>query len=149
MQASDAGDCYALFVRTVHGGTGQFYTKEQQLAWAPPRPTPPDGWAERLTNGFALCATRWGRIVGFFTMGSDGHIDFAYVALEEMGQGTASALYEACEREARRAGLSVMTTEASHLARRFFEKRGWRVDARQTVIRHSVGIENFRMSKEL
>lgn len=154
VQRKDADACYALFHRTIHGGTGAFYAAEQRAAWAPPREHAPESWPDRLTEGYAICATRWGRIVGFFTMGHDGHIDFAYVALEEMGKGTALKLYEACEAEARRLGLAQMDTEASHLARRFFEKRGWRVVARQTVIRHtathqSVGIENFRMEKRL
>lgn len=149
LHEQDADACYALFHRTVHGGTGAFYGPEQQAAWAPKRPHAPETWPARLTGGFALGATRQGELVGFFTMGHDGHIDFAYVALEEMGKGTASQLYEACETEARRLGLSYMQTEASHLARRFFEKRGWSVVARQTVIRDSVGIENFRMEKEL
>ncbi|WP_417253658.1 GNAT family N-acetyltransferase [Celeribacter sp.] len=145
----DARACYALFHRTVHGGTGAFYDATQRAAWAPDLKDAPDSWPERLTAGFSVCATRWGRIRGFFTMGHDGHIDFAYVALEEMGKGTAGRLYEACEAEARRLGLSHMETEASHLARRFFERRGWTVVARQTVIRDSVGIENFRMEKRL
>lgn len=147
--AKDADACYALFHRTVHGGTGAFYTAAQRAAWAPDRDHAPKTWPARLTAGYAICATRWGRLKGFFTMGHDGHIDFAYVALEEMGKGTAAKLYDACETEARRLGLPYMDTEASHLARRFFEKRGWRVTARQTVIRDGVGIENFRMEKAL
>lgn len=147
--AQDADACYALFYRTVHGGTGAFYTAAQRAAWAPARDQAPDTWPARLTAGYAICATRWGRLKGFFTMGHDGHIDFAYVALQEMGKGTAATLYDACEAEALRLGLSFMETEASHLARRFFEKRGWRVVARQTVIRDGVGIENFRMEKAL
>ena len=143
----DADACYALFHRTVHGGTGAFYGPEQRAAWAPAMDHAPESWPERLTSGFAICATRWGKVRGFFTMGHDGHIDFAYVALEEMGKGTAARLYEACEAEARRLGLSHMDTEASHLARRFFEKRGWQVVARQSVIREGVAIENFRMQK--
>lgn len=60
-------------------------------------------------------------------MGHDGHIDFAYVAIEEMGKGAAERLYDACETEARRLGIVVMTTEASHLARRFFSAvAGWK-----------------------
>ncbi|GAA3870774.1 GNAT family N-acetyltransferase [Celeribacter arenosi] len=146
---SDGPRCYAILHRTVLGGTGAFYTEAQRNAWAPQTPRDLDGFSRRLVAGFAIGATKWGRLVGFFTMGHDGHIDFAYVALEEMGKGTARRLYDACEAEARKLGLAEMTTEASHLARRFFEKRGWVVVARQTVIRDSVGIENFRMKKVL
>lgn len=145
----DAAACYALYHRTVHGGTGAFYSAEQQAAWAPPQPRNPERWQEVMRAHFSAAATRRGKIVGFFTLEADGHLDFAYVALEEMGKGTALRLYEACEAEARRMGLDKMTTEASFLARRFFLKRGWQVDARQTVIRDSIGLDNFRMSKVL
>ncbi|MEM5468702.1 GNAT family N-acetyltransferase [Celeribacter marinus] len=149
LTTADADACYALFYRTVRGGTGAFYTIDQQEAWAPDAPRAGDDWPAHLTQGFAICATKHDWIVGFFTMGADGHIDFAYVALEEMGKGTATALYEMCEYTARAAGLTGMTTEASHLARRFFTKHGWVTDARQTVIRGGVGIDNFRMFKLL
>lgn len=145
----DAEACYALFYDSVHNGTAAFYDKAQRDAWAPTRDGAPFDWSIKLTCGVSLCATKWSKIVGFFTLGADGHIDFAYVAPNEMGKGTAGVLYEACEAEARRLGLTILDTEASHLAKRFFEKRGWQVDARQTVIRNGVGIENFRMSKVL
>jgi putative acetyltransferase len=145
----DATGCYDVFFHAVHSGTDRFYTPDQQAAWAPPRHEIPSNWPDRLTQGFAVCAKKWGKIVGFMTMGHDGHIDFAYVLPTEMGKGTAGKLYDACESEARHLKLEVMDTEASHLAKRFFEKRGWRVTARQMVIRNGVGIENFRMEKEL
>jgi putative acetyltransferase len=146
---SDANACYDVFLRAVHDGTGEFYSKTQQTAWAPPRTSAPSDWPERLTQGYAIGAKRWGKICGFMTMGPDGHIDFAYVLPNEMGKGTALKLYKACEAEARRLELSVMDTEASHLAKRFFEKHGWQVTARQMVIRDGIGIENFRMEKSL
>jgi putative acetyltransferase len=144
---SDAKACFSLFHQAVHLGAAAYYSAEQRAAWAPDAAF--EGWDERLTSGFSICATRWGKIVGFFTMGDDGHVDYAYVLPNEMGTGTAVKLYQACETHARSLGLEVMDTQASHLAKRFFEKRGWRVTARQVVIRNGVGIENFRMEKDL
>ena len=62
-----------------------------------------------------------------------------------MGRGTADALYAMIVNTARVAGFARMTTAASHLARRFFEKRGWRVEAEQQVERHGAMLTNFRM----
>jgi putative acetyltransferase len=146
---NDANACYDVFYRAVHGGTQAFYTKTQREAWAPKRVHAPDDWPDRLTQGVAFGAKKWGRIVGFMTMGYDGHIDFAYVLPREMGKGTALKLYNRCASEAQTLGLDVMDTEASHLAKRFFEKQGWQTTARQVVIRDGIGIENFRMEKSL
>lgn len=145
----DADACYALYHRTVHGGTGAFYTAEQQAVWAPAQPRDPERWAQVMRAHFTVAAIKRRKIVGFFTLEADAHLDFAYVALEEMGKGTAQTLYEACEAEARRMGWTRMTTEASFLARKFFLKRGWEVEARQTVIRDGIGLDNFRMFKTL
>lgn len=83
------------------------------------------------------------------TLGDDGYLDFAYVSPPMMGSGLAGAIYDAIEAQARKAGMNVLSTEASHLARRFLTRRGWITDARQSVIRHGVAITNFRMSKAL
>ncbi|MCA0045234.1 GNAT family N-acetyltransferase [Celeribacter litoreus] len=145
----DSAACHRVFLHAVHEGAKAHYSSEQRAAWAPKTARPHEDWPEMITHGFAIGATRWGRIRGFFAMGTDGFIDLAYVHPSEMGKGTAGKLYDACENEARRLGLSHMETEASHLARRFFEKRGWSVTAQQTVIRNAVAIENFRMEKQL
>ncbi|RPE71070.1 GNAT family acetyltransferase [Pacificibacter maritimus] len=144
---SDAKACAEVFYQAVHIGAQSHYTQEQRFAWAPSAMD--IDLSAYITTGFSLGATRFGRLVGFFVMGDDGHIDFAYVLPNEMGKGTARALYEACEAEARAKGLEVIDTQASHLAKRFLEKRGWRVTAQQVIIRNGVGIENFRMEKDL
>lgn len=155
LTATDAPACYDVFSRAVHEGTGAFYSAEQQGAWAPKHTAPPQDWADRLQQAVAIGAWArcWGcgpkKLVGFMVMGRDGHIDFAYVLPNEMGKGTAQKLYAACETQARALGLRTLDTQASHLAKRFFEKNGWHVTARQTVIRNGVGIENFRMEKPL
>ena len=79
----------------------------------------------------------------------DGYLDLAYVLPEEMGQGTADALYDAVFKAAQTAKFSVLTTEASLLARPFFAKNGWRLDAEQEILRAGVALTNFRMSFQL
>ncbi|MGB8621910.1 MAG: GNAT family N-acetyltransferase, partial [Paracoccaceae bacterium] len=114
-----------------------------------PGPVPAD-WEERLLTGICLVAEApRGTAVGFATLSADGYLDFLYVAPDWMGRGVAGALYDPLEMQARAFGVTALSTEASHLARRFLERRGWRVEARQSVIRHGVPITNFRMEKQL
>ncbi|MEX5726846.1 putative acetyltransferase [Rhodovulum iodosum] len=151
LRAARPGDgpaCHAVFHAAVHQGAAAFYSAEERAAWAPTADAPPD-WEAQLLSGLTLIAERRGRIAGFMTMGADGHIDFAYVAPRFMGRGVSDALCGALESRARAAGLSLLTTEASHLARSFFLRRGWRETARQTVIRRGVALMNFRMEFQL
>lgn len=147
-RASDAPACWRVFYRAVHEGTGRFYSETEQQAWMPTDQMP-DTFVPRLMDHITFVATGLRGVQGFMTMGRDGHIDLAYVLPQVMGRGVAAKLYDRLVQEARALGLPHMDTEASFLARRFFEKRGWQVDARQSVIRNGVAITNFRMSCKL
>jgi putative acetyltransferase len=65
------------------------------------------------------------------------------------GQGIASRLYEGIEAAAREQGIGRIYTEASELARRFFERKDFTVTERQDPILRGVSIHNYRMAKTL
>ncbi|MHC0054068.1 GNAT family N-acetyltransferase [Actibacterium sp. D379-3] len=145
----DGPAAHALFHAAVHQGAAAFYDDAERRAWAPAG-GPPDGWEARLLAGHCRVAQdAAGRMAGFMTLGADGYLDYAYVAPGWMGKGVSDALYDQLEQIARAAGLPVLSTEASHLARRFLSRKGWHTTARQSVIRDSVAITNFRMEKSL
>jgi len=147
-RATDAPACFAIFTAAVHRGAQAFYSAEERAAWAPLKDMPQD-WPDRLAQPVTLIAAVGGAPAGFMSLGRDGHIDLAYVTPEVMGRGVAAALYDALLGEARALGMTLLETEASHLARRFFEKHGWQVTARQSVIRRGVAITNFRMECQI
>ncbi len=139
----------AVFHAAVHDGAAAHYSAAERAAWAP-GPDMPADWETRLLAGTCLIAQdRLGRVTGFMTLADDGFLDYAYVLPRVMGKGVAGALYDALEQRARRAGIPTLSTEASHLAQRFLARRGWRVIARQSVIRNGVALTNFRMEKRL
>lgn len=144
--AADAPACHAVFRAAALSGSAPHYNRAEREAWAGAEDLP-ETWAARLGE-----QTTWvaqgarARIEGFLTLGRDGHIDFFYVLPARRGTGLAGRLYDKAEGHARAAGLTGMTTEASHLARAFLTRRGWTTEARQSVIRASVPITNFRMS---
>jgi len=145
----DGPAAQAVFRAAVHRGAAGFYTLEERNAWAPPGPTP-ETWEARLLAGHCRVAEdAQGTLIGFMTLGNDGYLDFAYVAPEWMGKGISDALYDTIEAIARNHAMPLLSTEASHLAQRFFSRRAWHTTARQSVIRHSVAITNFRMQKPL
>ncbi len=88
-------------------------------------------------------------MVAFIDLEPDGHIDRLFCAPEAAGRGVASRLYQALETAARAQGIERLFTEASELARRFFEQKGFTVLQRQDKILRGVPIHNYRMAKTL
>ncbi|MEO1223666.1 MAG: GNAT family N-acetyltransferase [Pseudomonadota bacterium] len=144
----DAEATARIYFDAVRVGARDHYDEAQRRAWAPSVPdTPP--WRARLKSQTSFVAERGGAIVGFMTLKPDGCVDLAFVAPEAMGTGVAKQLYERLLAEASGMGLCQLRTEASHLARPFFERQGWSVVNQQTVERDGVALTNFVMEKDL
>lgn len=145
---ADSVACFRVFFTAVHEGTVQHYTPEERRAWLP-NDTPTQAWRERLAAQWGWLAERGGKVVGFMTLKPDGYLDLAFVLPDEMGKGTSVAIYDQLERYAQEVGLSELTTDASFLAKPFFQRRGWQVRKQQTVERDRCELTNFKMEKRL
>ena len=144
----DSPATYTVFYRAVHEGADAHYTALQRQAWAASS-VPPLNWTDRLGTQKTWVATKEHRIVGFMSLLDNGHLDMAFVVPEMMGTGVAAKLYAKIEIDARALGLTTLTTQASHLARSFFERQSWSVISDKTVSRLNQRIEVFEMSKTL
>lgn len=146
------GEALALaqvFHDAVQRGAAGPYDQAQRDAWCR-RPPTGAGWSARLAQAQTVVAELSDTPVGFMSLDmQSGLIDLAYVAPEMRGTGVAEALYAVLEGRARVAGQARLHAEASHLAERFFLRRGWRLVARQAVDRGGVSIPNARMEKLL
>lgn len=144
----DAVGVADVFYRSVREVALSDYTAEQVRAWVPGR------WGagqEHRRSGdgrlVMVAEDESGRVVAFIDLEPDGHIDRLYAAPEAAGRGVASRLYDAIETAARARGIERLFTEASELARRFFERKGFTVLERQDMILRGVPIHNYRMAK--
>lgn len=146
----DAADIADVFYRSVRNVASSDYTAEQVEAWAP---QPVDAEHEHRRSGdgrlVLVAADQQDSVAAFIDLEPDGHIDRLYCAPEAAGKGIATQLYEAIEVTARAQGIKRLFTEASELARRFFERKGFIVLGRQDMVLRGVPIHNFRMAKDL
>lgn len=133
-----------LYFDSVRRGTTAHYTSEQREAWAPAIPELA-GWRDRMSGLKTWIAEADGRIIGFMSLAPNGHLDLAFVHPDWIGKGVAAQLYRHLDAYARQSGLSVLTAEASLLARPFFERRGWQVLAEQMAERNGVALPKFSM----
>jgi putative acetyltransferase len=146
----DAGDLADVFFRSVRQVALSDYTSAQVGAWAPEYPTP-EQMHEAASDGrlTLIAANEHNRAVAYIDLEPDGHIDHLFCAPEAAGHGIASQLYEAAEAAARKQGIRRLFTEASELARRVFERKGFVVLERQDMFLRGVLIHNYKMAKDL
>ncbi|MBO0805418.1 MAG: GNAT family N-acetyltransferase [Nocardiopsaceae bacterium] len=146
----DAGDVADVFYRSVREVALSDYTPEQVRAWVPGRW---DAEKEHRRSGdgrlVLVAEGESGRVVAFIDLEPDGHIDRLFSAPEAAGRGVASRLYDALEAAARGQDIERLYTEASELARRFFERKGFTVTERQDMVLRGVRLHNYRMAKIL
>jgi putative acetyltransferase len=144
----DAEPICRLFYETVRTVNLGDYSPEQVRAWAPEVPDP-DAWHGRMSGRHTLVADEGGEVVGFAELEEDGHLDMLYCRKDAVGRGVGSGLYAAVEERARGLGIGRISTEASITARPFFERRGFAVLRRNTVLQGGIGLTNFSMEKAL
>lgn len=144
----DMAGLAALIHAAVHEGAAGAYSREQRAAWSP-APRSAAALAERLAGQIILAGEDASGLSGVFTLTEVGEIDFAYVRPDRKGDGLAGALYDAILQQARTRKLPTLTVQASHIARRFFEKHGWTLVETQTVRPNGVAMENHRMMLKL
>ncbi len=142
--AVDAETCHAVYRDAVHNGTAPLYSAEQAEAWAPTG-EPADWLGTRLADGRTWVADLDGEAIGFLTATHAGHLDLFFVRPEWRRRGVSSELYDHMIVWARANRLSKMTTFASHLAKRFLERRGWAVVEMETAIRNGVALDRWKM----
>ncbi|GAB5467533.1 MAG: hypothetical protein Kilf2KO_05630 [Rhodospirillales bacterium] len=140
----DLPACAELFHQTVQQATGAAYSAAQRQAWSPSIPDPAF-WSKRLAGQQIWVAQSAAGLQGFITLTDEGLIDFAFVHHAAVGRGVGKALYAALLVGARARGLTRLTTEASHIARPFFQALGFTVLCKNEVWLDGVMLENFSM----
>jgi putative acetyltransferase len=146
----DAADLADVFFRSVRQVALSDYTAAQVSAWAPERPAPKQMHEQASDGRLTLVAVdEHDHAIAYIDLEASGHIDHLFCAPEAAGHRIASQLYDAIETAAREQRISRLFTEASELARRLFDRKGFAVLERQDLIVRGVATHNYRMAKAL
>lgn len=125
------------------------YSAAQAAAWAG-AVDDLDAFARELADGITLVAeTDTGDTAAFGQLRPSDRVALLYTAPGYARASYASGIYRLLEERARAAGVGVLHTEASRVARPFFEKHGFELVASEEVQRHGESFERFRMAKLL
>jgi len=136
-----------LFTRSVHALGAQRYDEAQRQAWAPAEPD-----LERFRARFAgmtlLLAEDQDDLLGFVGFEPDGHVDFLYTSPDHARRGVATRLHDEAVAALRELGVTALFTEASEVARPFFERQGYAVVEREVVELRGVALPRHRMRRD-
>ena len=146
--AEDLAALVALFTASVHELAAPHYTPEELDAWAPRQPELAP-WHERLRSLETVVATHREALAGFVSYAPNGHIDLLYTSPAYARRGVASALYRCAEEALAAMGATEISTEASLVARPFFEHVGLVVTGEDIVLLRGHPFRRYAMRKAL
>jgi putative acetyltransferase len=144
----DAPALAALFRASVTTLAASRYDAVQRAAWAAGADDLAD-FDARLARGVTLVAWCEGSPVAFAQLFPLDHVEMLYVAPAWSRRGLATALIARLEALAREARASVLSVDASALARPVFERAGFSLIAAEWVLRDGVSLPRFHLCKPL
>lgn len=144
----DAAELAALFRSAIGTLAASRYDAAQRAAWAASADDLA-AFGARLARGVTLVAHRGGAAVAFAQLAPVDHVEMLYVAPAWARRGVGSALIAQLERLARAARASVLSADASALARPVFARAGFSLIAAESVLCDGVSLPRFRMCKPL
>jgi putative acetyltransferase len=148
-QPEDVQALAKIFYNTIHKINIQHYTEEQVDVWAPITSLETEGWAKKFPRTKPIVATVGDEIVGFAEFEPNGHIDCFYCHHEWIGKKVGSALMKEILQRAKDNHIRLIFSEVSITAKPFFEKWGFRVVTKQTIVRKDVELTNFKMERTI
>lgn len=137
-----------LIFDSIHGLAHTHYSPEELKAWAP-KPYAGDRAKQRFEDQLFFIASDDEGMAAVMTLTPDHHLDVAYSHPRSAGTGAASQTYSTLETFARAQKVRAITSDVSFVARSFFEKRGYKVLAKQHPIANGVKLTNFNVRKDL
>lgn len=149
-----ASEIAELFFQAVNHIPPSLYSAEQKAAWTAVNSNDLgrinyDYWATRLGTTKPFVALIEDRIAGFMELDADGHIDCAYTHPDFQKRGVASALFEHLLLAAQAQNIARLYTEASLVAKPFFEHLGFATLRQNQIHKNGVVLTNFSMEKHL
>lgn len=137
-----------LFYETVHGIDESNYSQKQLDAWAPEQ-IDEANWKPFLEAIYVVVVEIDNVIVGFGDIDSTGYLNMLYVHKDYQRKGIATAIEKEIERYAIANNILLINTDASIIAKPFFESKGYKVKYPQNKTHNGEIFTNYIMEKTL
>lgn len=147
----DLPQLLSVYAEAVRSQCPGFYSPEQVQAWAR-HPLQHDAVAATIERGWVLVnpvQPGAAAIAAFAVLEPGDRLALLYCAGHWSRQGRANALLTAVETHAHNHGVTRLRTEASQLSRPLLLRRGWQIDAEESVLFAGVRFVRWRLYKDL
>ncbi len=151
LRPSDLDQLILLYQDAVMSQAVRLYSPDQIAAWVE-HASHGNGVAMALERGHGLGShpiNQPDQLEAFGILEPADRLSLLYSRGLASRRGLASTILEQLEAHARRHGVTQLRTEASQLSRPLLLRRGWQVEAAETVQLQGVSFERWRMIKPL
>ena len=124
------------------------YSQEQKRAWSS------QAWGnpifnKTINNGKGWLLSEQGIIVAFATRYPINRIALFYCKGKFQRKGFGSKLLHKLEDEAKKEGLNSLSTEASLISYKLFQKNEWEIIRKEKIIINNIYFERYKMTKTI
>ena len=151
LQPEDVDQALGVYEDAVRSQAAGLYDPRQIEAWAG-HARRSNALREILSRGRGMVSCHPhdpDAVEAFAVLDPIDRLSLLYCRGRSSRQGRGSALLAALDTIARNAGCSQLRTEASQLSKPLLLRRGWRVEAEETVLYAGVPFVRWRMIKAL
>jgi putative acetyltransferase len=137
---------FDIYHSAIHLIASRDYTEEQVNAWAP-AVLDEELWVRRIRGINPFVAELEGILVGYADVQASGYIDHFFVSGRHPRQGIGRSLMEVLESEAKRLGVTELTSDVSRTAQPFFTRFGFQIVEQRVPVVRGIEVPNARMCK--
>ena len=135
-----------VYFDSVQSLDEKIYSKDQKRAWSSQAWENPN-FDKSIILGKGWLISEKGIIIAFATRYPNNRIALFYCKGKFQRKGCGSKLLNKLESEAKKEGLSYLSTEASLISYELFLKNKWKIIRKEKVIINNIFFERYKMTK--
>ena len=142
----DQKDLKKLYFNSIISIDEKIYTKEQKRAWAS------QAWDNKIFDltiekGKGWLINEKDKVIAFASRYPNNRIALLYCKGDSQRKGYGTKLLHKLEKEAKKEGLTCLSTEASLISYKLFLRNNWQIIRKEKIIIKNIIFERYKMIK--
>ena len=142
----DQLDLKKLYFDSIISIDERIYSREQKIAWAS------QAWENKvfdltLDKGKGWLINEKNKVIAFALRYPNTKIALLYCRGDSQRKGYGTSLIQKLEKEAKKEGISCLSTEASLISYKLFLRNNWQIIRKETITIKNIVFERYKMIK--